>query len=99
MFKSQKGLSPINMQEIFSKIEIKFNLRSQTDFKSSATSTVHKGTESLRSLGPKVWNLIPQEIKESESLDIFYSKIKKWTPSNCPCKLCKIYAKDLGFIG
>ena len=40
-------------------------------------------------LGPKVWNLIPQEIKESESLDIFYSKIKKWTPSNCPCKLCK----------
>ena len=30
---SQKGLSPIIMQEIFPKREIKFNLRSQTDFK------------------------------------------------------------------
>ena len=99
MFKSQKELSPIIMQEVFPKRDIKYNLRSQTDFKSSGTSTVHKGTESLRSLGPKIWNLIPQDIKESESLDIFYSKIKKWTPSNCPCKLCKIYIKDLGFIG
>ena len=99
MFKSQKELSPIIMQEVFPKRDIKYNLRSQTDFKSSGTSTVHKGTESLRSLGPKIWNLIPQDIKESESLDIFYSKIKKWTPSNCPCKLCKIYVKDLGFIG
>ena len=99
MFKSQKELSPIIMQEFFPQRDIKYNLRSQTDFKSSGTSTVHKGTESLRSLGPKIWNLIPQDIKESESLDIFYSKIKKWTPSNCPCKLCKIYIKDLGFIG
>ena len=59
--------------------------------------TAHKGTEPLRSLGTNVWNLIPQEIKESESLDIFYSKIKKWTASSSPCTLCKIYVKDLGF--
>ena len=99
MFKSKKGLSPIINQEVFPKRDIKYNLRSQTDLKTSGTSTVHKGTESLRSLGPKVWNLIPEEIKESESLDIFFSKIKKWIPSNYPCKLCKIYVKDLGFIG
>ena len=99
MFKSQKGLSPIIMQQVFPKRVIKYNLRSQTDYNSSGTGTVHKGTESLRSLGPKVWNLIPQDIKESESLDIFYSNIKKLTPSNRPCKLCKIYVKDLGFIG
>ena len=70
MFKSQKGLyRDIIMQEVFPKRDIKYNLPSQTCFKSSGTSTVHKGTESLRSLGPKV---------------IFYSKIKKWTPSNFP---------------
>ena len=64
MFKSQNGFSPIIMQDVFMKRDIKYNLRSQTDFKSSGTSTVHKCTGSLPSLEPKVWNLIPQDIKE-----------------------------------
>ena len=68
MFKSEKGLSPIIMQEVFPKRDIKYNLRSQTDFKSFGTRTVHKGTESLHSLEPKVWNLIPQDIKKNQKV-------------------------------
>ena len=40
-------------------------------------------------------------IKDSETLYIFKSKIWKWKPINCPCRLCKkiyIYMPNLGFI-
>ena len=61
-------------------------------------SSVYHGTESLSFLGPKIWKLVPSEIKQSESLEIFKKRIKKWIPFQCPCKLCQIYLPGLGFI-
>ena len=55
-------------------------------------------TESLSFLGPKIWNLVPEEIKTSETVDIFKNKIKKWIPENCPCRLCKTYVRVSGFV-
>ena len=37
---------------------------------------VDHGTESPSFLGPKVWELVPEDLKQSESLDIFKTKIK-----------------------
>ena len=42
--------------------------------------------------------LIPENKKSSESVDIFESKIKKWVPEICPCRLCKTYANQVGFV-
>ena len=42
--------------------------------------------------------LIPENKKSSESVDIFKSKIKKWVPEICPCRLCKTYANQVGFV-
>ena len=49
-------------------------------------------------LGPKIWNLVPNNIKDSETLNIFKSKIKMWVPEKCPCRLCKTYIPGVGFI-
>ena len=38
------------------------------------------------------------DIKESESLEIFKNKIKNWKPDGCECRLCKTYVFNLGFI-
>ena len=29
---------------------------------------------------------------------LFIQSIKQWNPKNCPCRLCKIYMRDLGFL-
>ena len=42
--------------------------------------------------------MIPGYIKDSETLDAFKGKIRKWKPINCPCRLCKKYIPNLGFI-
>ena len=51
--------------------------------------TVNHGIETLRCRGPFVWNLIPDEIKESKSLESFKTEIGNWKPQGCNCRLCK----------
>ena len=60
--------------------------------------TVHDGTETLSFLGPKIWSIIPDDFKLSKILLEFKTKIRKWKPEKCPCRLCKIYIPGVGFI-
>ena len=49
-------------------------------------------------LGPKIRELVPRDTKQSESLKSFKNKIKKWVPSKCPCRICRIYLQNIGFL-
>ena len=59
--------------------------------------TVFFGNKSIMNLGAKLWNMVPQNIKSSESLNVFKSKIKYWTPNHCPCRIRKTYIGQVGF--
>ena len=48
--------------------------------------------------GTKIWDILPKDIKDSQSLDILKSKVEKWIASECPCRLCKTYVPQVGFI-
>ena len=48
--------------------------------------------------GTKIGDILQKDIKDSQSLDIFKSKVKKWIASECPCRLCKTYVPQVGFI-
>ena len=61
------------------------------------THTAHFGTDTISTLGPKLWKLIPDKTKHTSILSAVKAKIKSWTINNCPCRLCKIFFKDLGF--
>ena len=60
--------------------------------------TVRYGLETISSLGPKIWNLVPNEIKTITSVALFKRKIRKWVPKNCPCRICKPFVPQLGFL-
>ena len=43
--------------------------------------------------------MVPVNTKSSESLDYFCkSKIKCWTQNHCPCRICKTYIGQVGFV-
>ena len=46
--------------------------------------TAHFGTDTISSLGPKFWKLIPDKIKKASTFSAFKAKIKSWTINNCP---------------
>ena len=61
-------------------------------------SNLYHGTESLSNLGPRIWNLVPDKLKQLVDIHAFKKEIKKWKPENCPCRLCKTYISHVGFI-
>ena len=54
--------------------------------------------ESISSLAPKIWETLPNEIKDSDTLQIFKVKIKKCVTVECSCRLCKIYLPQVRLI-
>ena len=97
MFKVANNISPPFMKEIFGDLLVK-STRSGTTFPRHKVSKVYKGENSLRCLGPVIWNtLLPIKIKSCNSLDEFKQLIKSWVPYDCPCRLCKDFVPSLGF--
>ena len=73
---------------------------SSMEFKSRNIHSTRYGIKSLTYLAPKIWSIIPADIKKETSLHSFTFKcrIKRWRPSKCPCRLCEIYVENLGFL-
>ena len=98
IFKVKNGLSPELMNDVFEFIEKPYSLRTTSHFRSRKIRTTKYGIETPSYLGPKLWNLVPNEYKTIESLEDFKAKIKTWVPENCPSRLCKTHIHEVGFI-
>ena len=99
MFKVSRGLSPEIVNELFQfREQIPYELRQRSQFQIPWVHSVFSGTESLKFLGPKVWALVPNEMKQLESLGKFRNAIKQWKPTFCPCRLCKRNIHRIGFL-
>ena len=98
MYKVKNNISPQLMKNIFIQKENTYNLRRDHIWEIRAVKSVYHGTESLSFRGPKTWDMLPTDIKNSESLREFIFKVKKWKPVGCTCRLCKVYINNLGFI-
>ena len=98
IYKVLHGFSPPILNDIFVPVSRPYNFRRNDTLQRRRVNSVRHGTESVSFLGPKIWDLVPSDIKSSQSLSIFKRKIKKWVPLQCPCRLCKIYLQHVGFI-
>ena len=90
IFKIKQSLSPEIMNSIFIQRNIPYSLRKMIEHETNAPKTSKYGTETVRYRAPIIWKLLPNEIKNSKSLNDFKIKIKNWKP-NCDCRLCKTY--------
>ena len=75
------------MKDIFDLQNPSYSLRSSCNqFMRENIKTVHYGLQPKRYLGPKLWELGPNNIKYSNSVK---KSIISWKPEACPCSLCK----------
>ena len=72
------------------------NLRSSMYLASRNIHTTYFGTDTTSRLGPKLWKLIPE--KKASTVSTFKAKIKSWIINNFPCRPCKIFVNNLGFV-
>ena len=68
------------------------------EFHIPQVNTVHYGHDSLRYFGPKIWAIVPEEIKSSGNVSKFKNAIKTWVPDQCPCRICADYIAGVGYV-
>ena len=73
LFKIKNNLSVTIMNDISKRRAVTYNLRSQIDFTRPNV---------------KVWDMVPNDIKNVNEIETFKNNIRKWKPVNCYCKLC-----------
>ena len=86
------------MSDIFHTRVLNYNLRSQKDFLRNSVNSTKFDLNSLRHFTSKVWSMIPIEIKNYSTVEIFKSKISKCEPNDCECKLCQDYLHRIGYV-
>ena len=64
MFKVHSGLSPPILKELFRKRTLKYKLRHPSQFTIPRIKSVYNGSESIAYLRPKIWNMVPSELKK-----------------------------------
>ena len=74
------------------------NLRHVSEFSRLTVKSVYHGTESISYSGTKIWDILPEKLKNIENLEHFNKEIKTWKPDNCPCRLWKVYIEDVGLL-
>ena len=57
--------------------------------------TAHFGTDTISSLGPKLWKLIPDKIKHASTLSSFKARIKSWTIATAQVDYAKYLLRTL----
>ena len=96
IYKTKNDLEPKIMKDTFHFIKKPYNLRYYPELQRRRNGTVYFRTESTSSLAPRIWELIPSDIRSANSVGIFKEKIKFWTTDKCPCRLCKKYIDNVG---
>ena len=89
IFKTINKLNPSFMQEIFKVKYSIYSLREINNLVHYRPNQITFGSNSLRSLGPQIWDGLPNDMKSAENLNILKDMLKKWEGPYCKCKLCK----------
>ena len=93
-----QNLNPSFMQEIFFENESHYDMRNNNEFVQPWVRSVGNGTESVRFKGPQLWQMLPQAIRNFESLAQFKANMKHSKGENCLCKLCRTFIPNLGYL-
>ena len=87
VYKIVSNISPNIVSDIF---QIKNTIYLQKDKTSGDTSckTVRYGINSLRYQRSKIWNELPNDIKNATDLNLFKNMISNWNGHTCNCDIC-----------
>ena len=86
------------MKEVFQTNNCSYDFKNPRILASKHKSTRKYGINTIALKGPQIWQNIPLEIRNSESLSLFKSNIKQLQSLPCRCKICRSFVTNLGYI-
>lgn len=83
VYKCINGISPAYMSSMFQRDQHKYNVRSRYGLIQPNFRSIRYGYNTFGYLGAKIWNNLPNSIKESASISIFKRRISNFNDVNC----------------
>ena len=82
MYKCIKETNPTYLNDLFCEQTSEYQLRDSSRLIQPKFNTFKFGFKSLRYFVANLWNVLPVDMKQSESLSIFKTRITKWCYSD-----------------
>ena len=64
IYKAVNNIAPTIVSELFSFLNVNYSSRSGSQFHQPSANIVWNGQETISYLGPKIWNMVPEEMKQ-----------------------------------
>ena len=96
--KMKNNLNPPIMDNMFERRNNTYNFRNFQEFATKRKRTVKMGLENLNYRSPQLWSILPENLRQINSLVQFKESVRKWVCIDCPCRLCKLYLPNIGFL-
>ena len=97
IYKTKHNLNPSFMKQIFEDKILPYNLRNTGTLLLPKVRTTAYGVETVRFLGQRLWEKLPDALKNAKCLESFKREIKS-TELQCNCRLRKVYIPSLGYL-
>ena len=90
VFKMKNGVAPPVMESNLNKRFNTYNIRNFRKFATERKRTVWYGLKTLSYRYSQLWSLLPERLKEMNSVSQFKRNFKHWICRDCSCRLCKV---------
>lgn len=74
------------MRDIFQTEDKAYKFQYKFLVKISNIKSVRYGTYTASFIGTRIWNVIPEDCQNKDSLKVFKENMKKWIDEKCPCR-------------
>ena len=98
IYKIKNNLNPSIMDFVFERRNNKYNLRTFQEFATKRKRIVKMGLETLNYRSPQLCSILPENLRQINSLAQIEESVRKWDCIDCPCRLCKLYLPNIGFL-
>ena len=93
IFKLKNNVAPETLNYVFKLNDESHNTENNLNFQRRNIKVIWYGSETLSTIGPQIWDLIPPQIRKVASLGEFTNKTKTWWIDQFSCLLCKKFIK------
>ena len=90
--------SPDILNDIFKLRENMYNLPNFYIFQTENPRSLKYGLHAIPYHASQFWQQVPIYTREAASLALFKNCIKTWKCEDCPCRSCRIYIQNVGYM-
>ena len=98
LFKIKIGFAIPIMGSILKGRNNTYNVRDFEEFETERKRTVYFGLDTISYRSPQLWSLLPEHMRQLNFIDQFKRNVRQWVCNICPCRLCKVYLQNVGFL-